>query len=364
MIANTAKRFQSHKFVSNINVATTHEQNIAILSQHIHQVPDSHQWETISASYDVEQLQIHHNRVPSDYTQAIREAHTAPSIDSYYIEKYGWTSHTVNNIMWKQHGKALIILPKRMCKTITQFNHNWLPVNASYSKNATGTGRLCPFCTTCDEDQHHFLSCTHPLLTDQWKEATVTIKAKLTTYDKHVHHHLIQQIGLAVTNWRTTSRPTFLHPQFQQLFHAQSKIGWDHILKGRFSKRWRHHLQQDRERCLQWITFTIRKIWSQLYSVWKTRCQRQHGLTDEDETKRSLLYLTPKVHELYENEKDLQQTEHYMFETPIDELLTKPIPTIKAWVHKVNLRIKTLKDKAKVKVDKKIKNHTAPSILP
>jgi hypothetical protein len=253
-ITQNAQKFRSHKFVPSNKDTSMHDQRTSDLRQHIDQAPTVHQWDTKSASFEAAQLRIHQQRVPADYTQAIREAHTAPAIDEYYAAKYEWSIHTINNIMWTQHGKALLCLPQRMCKTITQFNHEWLPVNTSPSINAIGTGRLCPYCATCDEDQQHFLSCSHPHLSKQWHDSAVTVKSKLTTYDKHTHHHLIQLIGLAITSWRTTSRPpvpTLLHPQFHQLFHSQAQIGWDHIIKGRFSKRWRHHLPHDRDRTSQ-----------------------------------------------------------------------------------------------------------------
>jgi hypothetical protein len=291
---------------------------------------------------------ICHQRVPSDYTQAIREAHTASEIDKYYSTKYNWDQQTINQIMWKQHGKALTSLPKRMGKTIIQFNHEWLPVNTSYSTNATGTGRLCPFCSTCEEDQNQFLQCNHPTLTAQWTKAGRNIKTKITAYDKEIHHHLILLLSLAVTEWRTTpvpSTPPFLAPQFHQLFRSQSKIGWNHILEGRFSKQWRHHMRPYRERALQWVTFTIKTIWYQVYSVWKIRCQIQHGTTVDEKTKRALLYLTPKVHEQYM----FETTVEYMFETTVEDILLQPIGTIKTWVHKVTLRIKNIHAQAKAK---------------
>jgi hypothetical protein len=142
--------------------------------------------------------------------------------------------------MWKQHGKFVNNLPKRRCKTINQFNQGWLPVNAFHSINASGTGRLCPFCVSCEEDQHHILTCTHQHLSDQWKESSTIIKSKLISYDNNTPRKLIQLIGIAVTDWRTTSTPkipNFLDQQFHQPFQAQSLIGRDQILKGRFSKK-------------------------------------------------------------------------------------------------------------------------------
>jgi hypothetical protein len=347
------QRFRSHKLTLRPEKSDTNDTTSLELRSQPNQEATQIQWSIKTSSYEVAQLLIHNQRVPSEYTPAIREAHTAPAIDEYYTNKYGWNHKTVNSIMWKQHGKALIGLPKRMSKTITQFNHDWLPVNASHSINAVGTGRLCPFCTTCDEDQHHFLCCTHPHITKLWNEAAVVIKSKVTAYDKNIHHHLIQLLSLSVSTWRTTSKPTlppFLHPQFHNLFYAQSNIGWDHMLRGRFSKRWRHHLYQERERTMQWITFSIRTIWYEVYSIWKTRCNIHHGLSNDEKTKRSLLYLTPKVQALYQQQNDLHNyTDTHMFDSTIEEVLTRPIPTIKAWVQKVTLRIKTAKDNAKAK---------------
>jgi hypothetical protein len=61
------------------------------------------------------------------------------------------------------------------------------------------------------------------------------------------------------------------------------------------------------------------------------------------------LYLTPKVQDLYNHNNDLTATGQYLFETPIEDLLSKPIPTIKAWVHKKTLRMKMIKNRAKAK---------------
>jgi hypothetical protein len=350
-ITRITKRFKTNKILDTTKRHPNYDQQHSWLQEIENQILED-KWQQMSSTYDTPQLTICNQRVPSDYTSAIRDAHTAPEIDEYYSSKYKWDHQTINQIMWNQHGKALTSLPKRMGKTIIQFNHEWLPVNTSYSTNATGTGRLCPFCSTCEEDQNHFLQCNHPTLTDQWANAGRNIKTKLTTYDKEIHHHLILLLSLAVTDWRTNpvpTTPTFLAPQFHQLFQSQSKIGWNHILKGRFSKQWRHHMRPDRERALQWVTFAIKTIWYQVYSVWKTRCQIQHGTTADEKTKRALLYLTPKVHDLYNQSSTLQHTEQYMFETPVENILLQPIGTIKTWIHKVTLRIKNIRTQAKAK---------------
>jgi hypothetical protein len=80
-----------------------------------------------------------------------------------------------------------------------------------------------------------------------------------------------------------------------------------------------------------------------VYQIWKTRCQVQHGLTKDEQHKRALLQLTPQVKSLYTTKQDLAGSELHIFQTPEDELLSKPIATIKAWIHTASLRIKCLK---------------------
>jgi hypothetical protein len=91
----------------------------------IHTYQTSEEWTTSTSYYSVAQLQINNSHVPADYTHALRKQHTSPPIDTYFITKYSWERHTIANIAWTAHAKALTTLPQRMNKTITQFIHNW-----------------------------------------------------------------------------------------------------------------------------------------------------------------------------------------------------------------------------------------------
>jgi hypothetical protein len=219
-----------------------------------------------------------------------------------------------------------------MNKTTTQFIHKWLPLNASYSINAVDTVRLCPFCTTCEEDHQHFPECPHPGLNTLWQEAAISVKSKLRTYDKIVPNQLLLLIGLAITDWRNTPQPPkleFLSQQFDNLFQHQSTIGWHHIINGRFSKTWYQHLWEDLHEGVQWITFAIKTIWNSIYHIWKSGCQTNHGISNDNQTKRQMLRVTPQVHDLYNQQTDLPQDDQYIFQINVDELLTKPVTTIK-----------------------------------
>jgi hypothetical protein len=106
-------------------------------------------------------LYIQGQRVASNYQQIIREKSTINEVHNYYIPKYNWTDNEINNIHWRAHGKAIQTLTGRQYKTITQFIHSWLPINASYAQDLVGDGKLCPFCLSTNETHEHFLSCQH-----------------------------------------------------------------------------------------------------------------------------------------------------------------------------------------------------------
>jgi hypothetical protein len=86
-------------------VTTDTQANCSFIEQYqqlIHQLsaPQNYnEWPTMTSSYPVAQLQINSRRTPSNYTLAVREAHTTPAIFSYYMDKYDWDSTTTENIL-------------------------------------------------------------------------------------------------------------------------------------------------------------------------------------------------------------------------------------------------------------------------
>jgi hypothetical protein len=302
-------------------------------------------------------------RVAGDYRTALRQVATAPAIQEYYNAKYEWSETTMADIHWRAHGKALTKLPSRTCKTITQMLHQWLPVNASYSINALGTGKLCPFCSTCDEDDKHFLSCPHPIPSQMWSKAASTITKSLIRYDKHVDRQLLRLVIAAITEWRTTPhpiRPTWLDPQFHYLFAKQSDIGWNHILLGRFSTSWQIATKKSNIQTTKWISYVITRIWIETYKIWKQRCETNHGLSTDEQNKKARLKLEPKVIAVYDQQPTIDQCDQYIFSSSLSDMLARPPAVIKQWLHKATLRLQAIKERQKIKLKSRQKKQTSP----
>jgi hypothetical protein len=139
-------------------------------------------------------LLVNRRRITTDYQSQIR--HQATTINA---DQSTWNDYTFNNICWEAHGKALQNLRGRRQKTIIQFIHQWLPCNASTSRSLAGTARLCPYCTCCEEDQTHFLQCKHNDLQKSWQSAATTFQSRMQSYNKTIHHHIIQLLTMSLT---------------------------------------------------------------------------------------------------------------------------------------------------------------------
>jgi hypothetical protein len=252
----------------------------------------------------------------------------------------------------------------RQHKTIIQFIHGWLPVNASHSKTSAGTARLCPYCSSCDESQQHWLQCTHNELTILWKSAADTLARKLRKYNKNMDAKLVRLLGLAITDWRTTtspSRPDFVTPNLYSLFDKQSLIGWNQILQGRFSKAWNISPSHD---SISSTAYVVRIIWQHLHEVWLSRCGKAHGTDSTSQRKMALLRLKPQVEKIFQERHNLEPTEQYIFKHTLEETLALPTATICSWIFQANNRISRAKKRQRQLVKHHLPTHPFFSRLP
>jgi hypothetical protein len=122
---------------------------------------------------------------------------------------------TINSIDWKAHGLAISYFTGKK-RHFLQFIHKWLPLNASHSLKAEGTGRLCPVWVQTDKDHHHLLACNHPTPMTQWHISAITFQNFFRTYCKLIHPILIQLLTMSFTDWCATPKlqqPDFVQPQ-------------------------------------------------------------------------------------------------------------------------------------------------------
>jgi predicted Ser/Thr protein kinase len=125
------------------------------------------------------------------------------------------------------------------------------------------------------------------------------------------------------------------------------------MISGHLTSEWQHATKKSNKHFHQWATYVITQLWFEIYQIWKQQCATNHGSTAEEQQKRALLRLTPQVTALYNEQQNIEVSDHYLFSEEPASLLSKPIATIKQWLHKATLRVKVGKDRLKQKIKRK-----------
>jgi hypothetical protein len=143
--------------------------------------------------------------------------------------------------------------------------------------------------------------------------------------------------------------PSWLPEAFLTLFQAQSHIGWDQILKGRFSLTWLPLISNNTFFCHSMVNLHYKKIWNTWYDMWKHRCDVSQGETPESKTARLKQKLYPQVQKLYDEIENIDPTDHYIFNHTQEELLTQSTYDIEKWIRVARFRIKDSIHRVKLK---------------
>jgi hypothetical protein len=284
-------------------------------------------------------LYIQKQEVTSAISTALRHAATTQDLRDYFRKKYHWKDATIASIDWIITSRALKRIYGRAKITLQKFIHEWLPLNGHPGRALHEDAKLCPCCRAATEDHLHFLECNHPSMQPAWTMAAQAIQKSLT--DRQSDPFLKKLIMCAVTNWRNTAnppKPTFLPDRYTGLFEEQSRIGWKHFLKGRWSTRWVHHhdehakLNKIRQKGDTWSSTTLRHIWENLYDVWKQRCNIQHGNSQQSRRNATLQRLEPRVRAMYGLSERLDHQDKAVLSRPITEILALHPSTLEKWV--------------------------------
>jgi hypothetical protein len=135
--------------------------------------------------------------------------------------------------------------------------------------------------------------------------------------------------------------PNTLPLQYHNLFRAQNEIGWDQIIKGRFTNEWQHTLDTQLDGNIRnWVTYCIRTILQDMFEVWKLRCDQEHGTNQEDTRRRDIARLAPQVARLFEQKNDIDHSDLHLLSKSADEILTSPTAIIENWIFKTSLRVR------------------------
>jgi hypothetical protein len=229
------------------------------------------------------QLFLSHGTVTHNIKQEVKNARAAPPLKARLCRRHDWSDDEFEDIDWQLHGQALNQL-QRHKKTLVQYLHDWLPVGKKVHQYDKKYPESCPSCQAPVEDREHLWECRAPCRSQWRRECLSTLLKTLTAIDTAPPlQELLLEAFRALMEGRsmTTIR---VDPAVADVAAAQAAIGWHHILKGRFSKRWR--ITQDRylrskatneNNGSTWLTKIIKVWFLEWLRLWKLRNEDRHG---------------------------------------------------------------------------------------
>lgn len=298
----------------------------------------------LNYNHQIATLLIKKIEVNADMPNELRKAVNSQDLVTYFKKKHNWNSSTLDYIDWEVHSNALKQLRGNHKKTILQYIHNWLPVNDHKSTGKTGDACICSRCNKCTETPAHFEMCEEA--GDDWNMVSTTIKTYLANKTDPM---LTRLLIYALDHWRnikTPEYPQFLPPTYNELFQQQRSIGWNQILKGRFSLEWvRHHDKYALQHEMQPLGTSIfkqiiHKIFIAVYTVWKNRCNIQHDQEHSQEQNYNHKLYTEKVRNLYRQQDKISACDRQLFNTSIESIISLPLHQLKKWVIRNELFIR------------------------
>jgi hypothetical protein len=183
-------------------------------------------------------LTIHGETITRRCASGLCQAANSPRICQHLMARNDWTYATLRSINWEAPGKAMNTLENSVKTFIVKFAHDLLPTRRHMhpiKKSATAT---YPSCLHITETSWHILSCPSRSV---WRtELLRSLGELLVTNHTQLDLALILLQGIrgALSNQHFQMNPNNREPIFRALVNSQNKIGWQHILKGRFSKQW------------------------------------------------------------------------------------------------------------------------------
>ena len=286
---------------------------------------------------------LHHSRrVTGDLRKQLRYLATAPLIESYWIDKFGWDPNIVDNLDRDSFASVFKNLKASDQRRIIQLRCNWLPVSKRVAKWCSDRQPECHRCPLhCPESVDHLLQCP---------EGRHLQEDFLTDL-----HNSLSKAGwdpMLITTIRAGLRQWLFHPAqpdldffdlpqaAQDAANSQAAIGWGNLLRGFMSKTWidaqsiMSHHRIDTPDHIKLGKALISSCLSFFLKVWAHRNDLLHGANPEERKQRLREKLQHDIN-YYWSQRDtiLPRDQAIMFHQKTrEELLESPLLNQQAWL--------------------------------
>jgi hypothetical protein len=129
-------------------------------------------------------------------------------------------------------------------------------------------------------------------------------------------------------------------PRYQRLLKQQHSIGWNNLIRGKFSEEWsylqqqyctRHNRTTSHSQC-QWLTKLLQTIWYRIHTLWLSRINDRHGRTSKAKSQASHQQSQRTIRSLYLLKDLVLSEDRDLFYDDVTAHLQQPLRELNAWV--------------------------------
>jgi hypothetical protein len=191
------------------------------------------------------EIQFHLNgrTITRDFRRSVRELLSLPPLRKFYLEKFGWSDSVFETVDWDIFRP---VYKKYVAKNGIQWMHKFcirkLPTGERVHKRDHFHDKRCASCWHTIEDDDHLFSCIKRKA--QRRQILKQINILRNRVDP-VLCDILQEglmsyfLGENMTNTMLRIRGQAGMGRYDLLIDEQLLIGWDNLIRGKFSKQWK-----------------------------------------------------------------------------------------------------------------------------
>ena len=187
-------------------------------------------------------LSINGTAVTRRLETTIRTHARLPSLILYYKDRLNWDDRTFHAVDWDVFGGVYSKMRKRR-NFITKFCTYHLPTGDRLHQRDPKYDDRCPTCHSPTETDDHILQCPSPARRAWRSDLIKTLLDPLSSFLDPVLLDILRE-GLLQFFRASCIDPTDYSQRYQPLLTQQKVIGWNNLLRGKFSEEWRYLQEQ------------------------------------------------------------------------------------------------------------------------
>jgi hypothetical protein len=258
-----------------------------------------------------EAVLLHENQmITSRMEQMLTTIMHNQQLRNYIQKQASWSEGIFDRIDWTAHQQVYQSYKRPQRISISKLVHGLLHTNKEANK-FYGSNSLCPCCTLTTETFNHIFCCQEEGATANRHEALE--KLRLDLERSKTPEKLITTLLHRIESWANSPNKEAPTPLYRgsirpedialvQAFQDQNTIGWDHLHRGRISKRWRVPFLCGKGPSLRvdsWAKEVVRALWEYSKTLWTYRNGVVHGTTGEEEILRDREKLGQQVDDAF-----------------------------------------------------------------